>query len=286
MNNQKSTFFSRVFGETSENSYLKVQLASGVAIEFVHIPAGEFSMGSASETDRQAFDDEFPQHIVYLSEYWMGKTPVTNRQFDAFVQATGYLTTAEKAGKGFRWAGEDIEVSSACWRHPFGTGSNLRDKEHHPVRYVSWSDAGAFCGWLSQKSKLAIRLPSEAEWEKAARGTDGWIYPWGNQIPTSALCNFNDMLGGTTPVGTYDPAGNSPFGCTDMAGNIWQWCYDWKDSYLGSRCENPAGPSTGTLRVLRGGCWLSPGSIVRSADRGCGNDEKVYDYQGFRCCHA
>ena len=285
MNSQKSTFFSRIFGEKTENSDQQVQLASGVPIEFVHIPAGEFLMGSDSKKDRHAFDDELPQHIVYLSEYWMGKSPVTNRQFDAFVQATGYLTTAEKAEKGFRWVGEDIEVKGACWRHPFGPGSNLRNKENHPVMFVSWSDAQAFCGWLSQKSGKAFRLPSEAEWEKAARGMDERIYPWGNQIPTLTLCNFNDMIGGTTPVGTYDSAGNSPYGCTNMAGNIWQWCADWKDSYSDSRRENPVGPSTGTLRVLRGGCWSSPGYGVRSAFRGCGNDEKVYDYQSFRCCH-
>ena len=126
----------------------------------------------------------------------------------------------------------------------------------HPVVWVTWQDAQEFCAWVSQISGQAVRLPTEAEWEKAARGSDERLYPWGNQEPNPQLCNYN--TNGSTPVGKYSPQGDSPYGCVDMAGNVWEWVADWYDEhyYAHSPSRNPSGPESGKYRVLRGGSWL------------------------------
>ena len=166
--------------------------------EMVLIPASEFLMGSDPGRDKHADDEEQPQHTLYLPDYYMARTPVTNAQYVAFVQAT------------YRDPPED-------WKH----GRPPEGKEDHPVGYISWYDAVAYCNWLSQVTGKPYRLPSEAEWEKAARGTDGRIYPWGDEPSDEKRCNFGCNVGGTTPVGRYSPQGDSPYGCTDMAGNVW-----------------------------------------------------------------
>ena len=218
--------------------------------EMVRVPAGEFFYGD----DRQK---------VSLPEFWIDKTPVTNGEFAHFVQATGYKTTAEQTGMGCaniggRW--EDTQ--GADWRHPGGPGTDIQSKAHHPVVQVSWKDAAAYATWAGK------RLPTEQEWEKAARGVDGREYPWGNKEPTRGLCNFGMNEQGTTPVGKYSPQGDSPCGCVDMAGNIWEW----------TASEHEDGG-----RVLRGGGWSHPAEYVRPALRPSHHPDDRYDTDGFRC---
>ena len=153
-----------------------------------YIPSGTFLMGSDPAVDNQGDIDEQPQHVLELPSYWIGKHPVTVAQFRAFVEAAA----------------------------PKLQGRPELDKgDDHPVIHVSWHDALAYCRWLSERSGLPVTLPSEAEWEKAARGDDGRLYPWGNEPPTDELCNYNSNRG-TTPVGRYSPQGDSPYGCADM----------------------------------------------------------------------
>ncbi|MCB1327924.1 MAG: SUMF1/EgtB/PvdO family nonheme iron enzyme, partial [Leptospiraceae bacterium] len=150
--------------------------------DWVQIPAGKFVMGEGKE-----------QHSVDLSAYLIARTPITNAQYKRFVDETGYDPP----------------------RH-WDSGEIPKDKDAHPVVYVSWDDVMAFCKWAG------VRLPTEAEWEKAARGAEGRTYPWGEEPPSNTRCNFGRNMGDTTAVGRY-PAGNSPNGLQDMAGNVWEW---------------------------------------------------------------
>jgi formylglycine-generating enzyme required for sulfatase activity len=185
---------------------------------------------------------------VHLDEYWMGRYPVTNAQYRAFVAATG-------------------RKKPSHWNE----GRIPKGKASHPVVKVSWEDAAAFCKWASRMTEVEIRLPTEAEWEKAARGTNGRIYPWGDAKPDTKRCNFDGNVKDTTPVGRYSPAGDSPYGCADMAGNVWEWVADWFDGgyYKNSPRENPSGPASGSARVLRGGSFNDDAWLVRCARRYC-----------------
>jgi serine/threonine-protein kinase len=226
-------------------------------MEFVRVPAGKFLMGSNN-------NDEKPQHTVELSEYFIGKYPVTNLEYQAFVRDAKY-----KSPEG--WNGDQFPAK----------------KGNHPVVRVSWNDARAFCKWLSQKTGKQHRLPTEAEWEKAARGTDGRKYPWGNDAPNKGLLNYNYNVGDTNEVGKY-PAGKSIYNAYDMAGNVWEWVNDWDSDtyYKSSPSSNPLGPDSGGIKVLRGGSWSVDVSFVRSAIRfGDVPSETYYDY-GFRCARS
>lgn len=239
----------------------------------VYVPGGEFLMGAA-DWDDQALDDERPQHLLYLDAYWIDKTEVTNAMYARCVQA------------------------EAC-NPPVNTGSSTRASyfndlafEHYPVVYVSWIDASAYCAWAGR------RLPSEAEWEKAARGADGRLYAWGNQSVSGGLLNFcdkncpkdwrlvdiDDGFADTAPVGNY-PAGASPYGALDMAGNVWEWVADWyaADYYAQSSMENPLGPASGDKRVLRGGSWDDDLAHVRVTVRYSLDPNEGFGYFGFRC---
>ena len=191
-------------------------------IELIRIPAGPFLYGSA-DSDSMALKNEKPQRSIDLPEYWIARTPVTNNQFLRFVQETDYRTLAETSKRGLDW------------QHPSRSSPSLVGKDEHPIIYVSWDDANAFCNWAG------LRLPTEEQWEKAARGTDGRIWPWGNDIPTDNHCNFGRIDGGVTPVGKYSPLGDSPYGCADMSGNVRELTASW---------YNP-----GTSRPVRGGAW-------------------------------
>lgn len=254
---------------TREQREMRITLSSGVHMIFVKIKEGIFLMGSDKHVDEMALSNENPQHEVYLDEYWIGKYPVTNRQYKIFDDISGRHSP-------FHW----------------GWGGKIPEGiEDHPVRYITWNDAVAFCKWSSDLSGHKIRLPSEAEWEKAARGTDGRIWPWGNQEPNGRLCNYGKYGDGnsssveTTPVGAYSPAGDSPYGCADMAGNVWEWVADRydRDYYETSPIENPQGPSRKKKRVLRGGSWLNREMLVRCATRRNNNPDDRKDRIGFRC---
>ncbi len=217
------------------------------------VPAGWFLMGT-SETDaiklqakygvsRDYFGREMPQHRVYLDAFYIGETLVTNAEYKRFLDANSRVAIPDDWDK--------------TWR-TFPAG-----KADHPVAYVSWQDIGEYASWVGG------RLPTEAEWEKAARGTDGRWYPWGNTFPDETRCNFDDPSRGTTPVARYAPRGNSPYGVMDMAGNVWEWCADWYEGgyYKYSPNENPKGPLSGNYRVVRGGAFslLQGMSAVRPA---------------------
>ena len=242
----------------------------------VYVPGGEFLMGSA-DSDTQSESDEKPQHTVYLDAFWIDKTEVTNAMYNMCVQA------------------------GAC-RPPSNTNSFTIDSyfdnpkyNDYPVIWVSWNNAKTYCQWAER------RLPSEAEWEKAARGTEGGIYPWGNTPVAGNLANFCDKncpLGGgdpniddgyadTSPVGNYS-AGASPYGALDMAGNVWEWVADWygADYYDRTPVENPSGPEAGKDRVARGGCWHYSKISARSAERGWHSPDGVDDSLGFRCARS
>jgi len=221
-----------------------IELGNRVIMEFVYVPAGEFWMG-ADESDLDAYEDEKPKHNVYLDAYWIGKYPVTNQQYACFIKETKHRTPDH-------------------WKN----GQIPNNKEDHPVVHVYWNDAVAFTEWLSQKCNKKIKLPTEAQWEKAARGTDDRKYPWGNEDPNVNMLNFNENIGDTTPVGSF-PLGECPYGARDMAGNVWEWMADWYDDecYNVSPPKNPTSPTSGVYRALRGGSWYVNERLVRSSYR-------------------
>ncbi|MBN1993454.1 MAG: SUMF1/EgtB/PvdO family nonheme iron enzyme [Anaerolineae bacterium] len=224
-------------------------LSTPLYLELVQIPAGEFLMGSAVR-DKNAQDDEKPQHTVYVSEFYITKYPVTNEQYAAFVKMNNYRTPDH-------WA----------------DGQFPPDQAEHPVVYLWRDDAIAFCKWLSQETGHLFRLPTEAEWEKAARGAEGQLYPWGNEWEQVRLNCRENGLGETTPVGHYSPEGDSPYQVAEMSGNVWEWCTDWfgEREYkrrVTSTVKNPTGPQKGKWYVLRGGSFDSNASLTRCAYRG------------------
>jgi len=260
----------------------------------LEVPAGAFRMGSAL-FDPQRFGWEKPRHLVDLDAFWIDRTEVANAQFAAFVAATGYVTGPERAGASLVFdphSGMLESVVGADWRHPVGEGSEPQWPDAGPVVHVTWEDARAYCQWASR------RLPTEAEWEKAARGSDGRRYPWGGRAPAGDPLNFadrnlkvawadpkaDDGYAFTAPVGSY-PAGASPYGALDMAGNVWEWVADWFDDnyYDVSPARDPQGPAAGAERVLRGGGWSSQARGVRAAHRDRMAPDKASDQIGFRC---
>lgn len=245
-------------------------LAAGVALEFLRIPAGAFLMGSA-DTDKDALANEKPQSTVLLGEYWIGRYEVTNAQFRVFVQASGYRTTAEQN-----------DSSGANWQHPGGAGSDLTGKDNYPVVQVSWDDAVAFSTWAVKQTGYEIRLPSEAEWEKAARGTDGRLYPWGNNVPGLTLANVGMNVGATTPVGKYSPQGDSPYGVADMAGNVSEWTSSLYMPYPYKVNDGRENQQSRDLRVIRGGNYFLGAKIARCAARSGGDPTNSSSYYGFR----
>lgn len=260
-----------------QNAVERIWEKDGMAQVFV--PAGEFNMGT-----KEGEGVEFPIHSVHVDGFWLDKTEATNAMFAKFVQETDYRTDVEKGESGLIWVeSEWKEVDGADWRHPQGPSSDLQGKDQRPVVLVSWNDAVAYCAWAGK------RLPSEAEWEKAARGTDERLLPWGNIAPTCNMANFgldkkSFCVGDTTDVGSY-PDGAGPYGALDMAGNVWEWVSDWYSPgyYEKSPDQNPAGPEDGQQRAVRGGGWSSYSYFARTTNRGYSKPGWGYDFTGFRC---
>jgi formylglycine-generating enzyme required for sulfatase activity len=272
---------------------------NGIKIEMVLVPAGEFPMGSI---------DEAPVHDVNLDTFWIDRTEVTNDQFAAFIKVTGYQTTAEQEGVSrVEGLGADWRVNEADWQHPQGPDSHVNGLGEHPVVQVSWHDATAYCLWRG------ARLPTEAEWEKAARGTDGRRYPWGNQFDGTRLnfcdancfhrwqnIDFDDNYVRTAPVGSY-PDGASPYSALDMVGNVAEWVSDWYiyDYYSQSPTNNPQGPAdedipkptlfnhmNGGAKGVRGGGWNSSEPALSVDYRNRNEPENSDDSIGFRCAYV
>ncbi len=222
------------------------------------IPAGEFIMGD----DDSKYEREKPQHTVYLDAYRIGVYPVTNLEFKRFVQNGGYRCEEFWDPNGWKWCVEGNISEPEYWHDRKWNGHNF------PVMGISWYEADAYCKWLSHVTGEVYRLPTEAQWEKAARGTDGKEFPWGNGFDKKRCNSEESGLGRTSPVGIF-PGGQSNYGCFDMAGNVWEWCADWfnEEYYKTSHSNNPQGPLDGDSRVMRGGSWGLDGWNVRSAVR-------------------
>ncbi|MCM3701116.1 formylglycine-generating enzyme family protein [Paenibacillus macerans] len=284
--------------------------AAGVQSNMIRLEGGTFLMGT---DDKEGFpsDGEGPVREVTVSPFYIDSYAVTNRQFSEFVRATGYRTDAEKFGNSFvfhLFLPPDVLadttnvvmqtpwwrlIEGADWRHPEGPASGLQGRMDHPVVHVSWHDAEAYCRWAGK------RLPTEAEWEYAARG--GLVqkkYPWGDELTPEGkhMCNIwqgqfpvqNEALdgyAGTAPVNAFEPNG---YGLYNMAGNVWEWCADWFDVryHRTQDSVNPKGPSKGSVKSMRGGSYLCHHSYCnryRVAARSRNSPDSSSGNAGFRC---
>ncbi|MGD2087325.1 MAG: SUMF1/EgtB/PvdO family nonheme iron enzyme [Candidatus Aminicenantes bacterium] len=253
--------------EKNKNGYWEAHYQDGIVM--VYIPPGEFMMGQTAEEKKWLIDqigekdynsyykNETPLHKLYLDGYWLGKYEVTFAQYDRYCNESKIKKPDDEG-----WGRETL-----------------------PVINVSWTEAGAYCQWLSQQTGLQFKLPTEAQWEKAARGNDQRKYPWGSCEPDKDLANFIINVGKTTPVGSY-PAGASPYGLLDMAGNVWEWCSDWYEEgyYKNSPLRNPVGPNSSSDRVIRGGGCYYHSKSLRCANRVRYGYSDRSDVLGFRLC--
>ncbi len=252
----------------------------------VDVPAGTLRMGA--EDGEPA---ERPVHVVAMSAFSIDRLETTNADFGEFVSATAHVTDAERAGVGWHWDGAWREVRGADWRHPHGPGSTINRLARHPVVQVSWRDAQDYCAWRGK------RLPSEAEWERAARGTGDRVYPWGDAPPRegaryrasygSDRCCHADRGDGylfTAPVGTF-PLGRSPFGVEDLAGNVWEWVEDSFDEmfYARSPAADPVNRSPAGRKIIRGGGWGNDPRGLRSTLRHANPPDIGLSMVGIRC---
>jgi formylglycine-generating enzyme required for sulfatase activity len=292
------------------------QAASAAPPGMVWVPGGAFLMGEDG-----TLPEERPVHEVEVDGFFMDRHEVTNRRFLAFVRATGYVTRAERPGPGGEPPGSLVFVApegpvsrgeihkwwrvvpGASWRHPEGPRSGLSGREEHPVVHVAWEDAAAFCAWAGG------RLPTEAEWERAARGgLSGKVYTWGDeerpggrflantwQGPFPTRNSAADGWAGTAPVGSYPP---NRYGLHDMAGNVWEWTSDWyrHDYYAERERKNPRGPQEARSldpgepgvrkRTTRGGSFLCAASHCmryRPSARSPVEPGTSLSHTGFRC---
>ena len=242
--------------------------------KLVSIPGGTFTMGDARYASKRP--DESPRRVT-VQPFQLMRFEVTNEEFAAFVAATRHATHPERNGWGYVWTGRWRRVKGADWRHPYGPDSDITGRGNHPVVQVSVEDAAAYCLYRG------MRLPSEAEWEFAAKGTDGRRFPWGDESPqqdgvvrranfgTVPCCAPDETDGyrNTAPVSQY-PAGVSPFGVHDMAGNVWEWTRD----------EFPGRPGTA---ALRGGGWGNTPYCLRTSYRHANRRDVGRDHIGIRC---
>lgn len=293
----------------------------GEGIIMIYVPEGKFVMGNNADEGLEAS----PEHDVTLSHYWISKTHITKGQFRKFVLANNYVTDVEKEGhpgpfvmkmpqgthfeptKGFHW--------DNAYDHITAVYPELKIDDSHPVSCVSWNDAIAYTQWLKDVKGLEFSLPTEAEWEYAARGTDGRIYPWGNEIPDGSRANYadetmnkyfpklgqaevhkgvNDGYALTAPVGSF-PKGASPIGALDMAGNLTEWVYDSYYEYTASPKTNPIQTKESGTRMMKAGFWcgsagrsgvkpdeIKNGHNIRSDARQGDDQNSADDHLGFR----
>lgn len=261
---------------------------SDLQLDFVHIPASPFTMGSSRSRDSQAHEDEMPAQLLSVTDYFIMRFPVTNAQYAQFMQETGHR-------------------APLFWRD--GTFPN--GKSDHPVVGVSYYDAIAFCAWAGQVTGLPIRLPTEPEWEKAARGPEPRLYSWGDEWKTNACNVSEEKLNDTSPVGRFSPQGDSPYGVADMGGNVQEWCsslfgpypYDPADGreahvydlhnrdllpkLLETGCTSIPESDEASLgkSVIRGGSFRETKFQARCAYRSWAAPMHRSDDTGFRCCY-
>lgn len=228
------------------------ETVSGVKLEMVYVKGGTFNMGATSEQGSDAYDDEKPVHSVTLSDYYIGK----------------------------------FEVTQGLWEKVMGSNPSYFDKgDDYPVESVSWNDIQAFLTKLNELTGKKYALPTEAQWEYAARGggkSVGYKYSGSNTIDNVAWYWDNSAVDGdysTHPVGTKQP---NELGIYDMSGNVWEWCSDWYDSYSSESQTDPIGPVTGSYRVLRGGCWYDDAWYCRVSFRGSNDPDFRSNFYGFR----
>lgn len=276
----------------TERPYL---LPGGGAIRMQYIPSGAFMMGSSGRGDDELYaaDDEKPVHNVTLKGFWIGKTEITRGQYRLFMKAGGYTKQELWSPAGWTWRVEMERTQPDWWEseveYMFPPGP-FKQSEDHPVVGVNFHEAEAFCRWAG------LRLPTEAEWEKAARwdGKISRIYPWGDLWNHDFNNNANDTLypgGQSSPIGRF-PQGTSASRCVDMVGNVWEWCSDWLDPnyYAVSPKENPTGPAEGDVRIIKGGSWFGSNFVgadeedrLRAAQRQGYDPMNSNERIGFRC---
>lgn len=253
---------------------------------WVTVPGGPFTMGSDEKRKDGKYTASGPAHTIDVPEFRIARHPVTVRDWARFVAATGYETTAEKKGKSWVWIGDPAvivpdqdhlwkDIDGASWRTPRGADSTVDGKDDHPVTHVSFVDVNAYCEWSG------TRLPNEAEWEKAARGTDAREYTWGDTDPTAEDCNHTMNVGDTTPVDAY-PRAAGPYGTEDLAGNVWEIMsngyhrYPFDENKQAKVIETREGRIE--LGVIRGG------SFYNNCDpRGCKAWVRIYNLPDYSC---
>jgi len=256
-------------GEISTHSFLVEREEVSQFSQMVEIPGGEFAMGSNSI---DAIDNEKPAHLVYVDTYWIDKYPVTCKEYRQFMEAGGYQKAEFWSEEGWKWLGSNPVAHPLYW-------SESKDWDNHPVCGVSWYEAEAYARFVGK------RLPTEAEWEKAATGLEKSIYPWGNNPPEAKFANYGTLVGHTTPVNAY-PAGKSAFGCYDLLGNVWEWTSTWFDGYSGFKSYPYAGYSAVYFdrqhRVLKGGSWATRPWALRNSFRNWYHPHVRQILAGFR----
>ncbi|PYQ76961.1 MAG: hypothetical protein DMG04_01820 [Acidobacteria bacterium] len=235
--------------------------------DLARIPAGDFLMGAPD-----AEEDERPVHRVYVSEFSIGRFTVTNDDYAQFIRATGYPPPAIRGLPLITHGGRDALFKEMATPYVWENGEPPPGQGAHPVVLVRYDDALAYCEWMSEKIGRVVRLPTEAEWEKAARGgAESLRYPWGNEADVTRGNYLSDPAAkskrGTRPAGTYPP---NAYGLYDMGGNVWEWVSDWyhAEYYALSDPRDPHGPDSGNMRIVRGGSWVNENvSMLRCAYR-------------------
>lgn len=258
----------------------KEYVSPTTGMKFVRIPKGTFKMGSPM-SDKDRYENETQHEVTLSRDFYMGLYEVTRGQFRKFVEDTGYKTEAEEGDGAYGWNSKGKEEyeknKDFIWRT-----AGYDQTDDHPVVNVSWNDAARFAEWQSKKDGQKYRLPTEAEWEYACRaGTTTKFYIGSNAeewpkfanvadgtarklFPNRSTLSAEDGYTYSAPVGKYKP---NPFGLYDMAGNVFEWCQDWMGDYPTGSATDPTGPLIGARRVYRGGSWVSPRVLLRSADR-------------------